>query len=373
MPDAITLFPTPLPSRNVPSTWSALFETNFLDCLNPFITELNTFASSLNTFSTYSTSATSLAIGTGTKSLTVDTGKSYQPGNPVIIACTTTPTNWMYGTVTSYTSGTGALVVQVDLINGSGNYTAWTVTLCGPAYNSQYIYRDARTSNTILGTADRAKFIDVTSGTFSQTYESASTTLGDGWYCFYRNSGTGIVTHDPDGSEQIDGATTLLQYPGETRLIVCNGTAFYTVLIGGDETNHEVTVHTGNGYGSTNNKIRRYTTALVNTGTAITYADSAENGATFTINTPGVYSLAVQDIDSDANGICGISKNSTELTTAITSIAVSNQLAYAMVAHYSGTVSVVCRLSAGDVIRSHGNGTCDGTNNLVSFSIKKVK
>lgn len=77
-----------------------------------------------------STSVTSLSIGTGSKSLTVDTGKQWVPGMPIKIVVTASPsTNFMTGTVTSYNSGTGALVVDVSAVGGSGTYSAWTLSL----------------------------------------------------------------------------------------------------------------------------------------------------------------------------------------------------------------------------------------------------
>ena len=46
----------------------------------------------------------------------------------------------------------------------------------------------------------------------------------------------------------------------------------------GQSTQNEVRLEVGNGSGSTNTKIRRFTTAVTNTGTAMTYADSATLG-----------------------------------------------------------------------------------------------
>jgi hypothetical protein len=81
-----------------------------------------------------STSTTSLAIGVGSKSLTVQTGKSYAVGMSISISRTSDPSGAaMYGIVTSYDSGTGALVATVDEVRGSGTYTDWTVTISGPA------------------------------------------------------------------------------------------------------------------------------------------------------------------------------------------------------------------------------------------------
>lgn len=88
----------------------------------------------------------------------------------------------------------------------------------------------ARTSNTILAAGDKGKLIDVTSGTFSQTFTAAAT-LGAGWWCWLRNSGTGDVTLDPNASELIDGLTTYVMYTGEARLVTCDGSAFTTVVV----------------------------------------------------------------------------------------------------------------------------------------------
>jgi len=75
------------------------------------------------------TSTTSLTVGTGSKSLTVDTGKGYAVGQAVMIASTAGPTNYLTGQVTSYDSGTGALVVNVTSVAGSGTVAAWTVSV----------------------------------------------------------------------------------------------------------------------------------------------------------------------------------------------------------------------------------------------------
>ena len=92
--------------------------------------------------------------------------------------------------------------------------------------------RSARTSNTILAAADIGKLIDITSGTFTQTFTAAAT-LGSNWFCYLRNSGTGDITLDPNGGEVIDGLASYVMYPGETRLVTCNGTDFFTIVLTG--------------------------------------------------------------------------------------------------------------------------------------------
>lgn len=137
---------------------------------------------------------------------------------------------------------------------------------------------------------------------------------------------------------------------------------------------HEVVVHTGNGYGSTNTAIRRFTTALTNVGTAITYADSATNGASFTINETGLYSLHYTDGTAGAGLTYGISNNSAALTTSISAIPIATRQGIATASGSIGfTVARVVRLTAGDVIRAHTGGEATpSTNNITYFAIRKV-
>ena len=87
-----------------------------------------------------------------------------------------------------------------------------------------------RTSNTILAAADLSTLINITSGTFSQTFTAAAT-LGSGWFCYIKNSGTGDITLDPNSTELIDGLSTYVMYPNECRLVQCTGTAFTSVVL----------------------------------------------------------------------------------------------------------------------------------------------
>ena len=78
------------------------------------------------------TSVTGLTIGTGAKTLTVETNKGFVVGMSVKIAYTTTPTTWMHGDITSYTSATGELIVTVGTTSGSGTQSVWTISLSSP-------------------------------------------------------------------------------------------------------------------------------------------------------------------------------------------------------------------------------------------------
>lgn len=80
---------------------------------------------------TSATSTTSLAVGVGNKSFTIQTGKLYVPGNYVTIASTASPDNLMSGNVTAHNSTTGAMTVNVSNFKGSGTFAAWTIALAG--------------------------------------------------------------------------------------------------------------------------------------------------------------------------------------------------------------------------------------------------
>lgn len=95
---------------------------------------------------------------------------------------------------------------------------------------SSAITRVARTSNTALTVSEAGNLIDITSGTFTQTFVACAT-LASGWFCYIRNSGTGDITLDPDASETIDGLTSFIMYPGEVRLVQCDGTALRSFVI----------------------------------------------------------------------------------------------------------------------------------------------
>ncbi len=92
------------------------------------------------------------------------------------------------------------------------------------------VIRVARTSNTALTSANKSNLIAITSGTFTQTFDACSS-LGNGWFAYIQNSGTGDITLDPDGSETIDGLTSYIMYPGEVRLVQCDGTTLRTIVL----------------------------------------------------------------------------------------------------------------------------------------------
>ena len=116
----------------------------------------------------------------------------------------------------------------------------------------------------------------------------------------------------------------------------------------------EVFLVGGNGFGSSDPIVRRFSTVKVNIGTAITYTDDPAYGASFLINTPGVYSISYTDWRHDTGN--------TFYVTSDTSLPASNPpgsgpgQAYQLCAITTGPYqisgcSATVLLDKGDVIR----------------------
>src|SRR4051812_47738087 len=73
-------------------------------------------------------STTSLAVGTGTKTFVLTEDIVFEVGNTVTAGNPDSAgANTMTGTVTSYTSATKTLVLNITSVAGSGTLAAWTI------------------------------------------------------------------------------------------------------------------------------------------------------------------------------------------------------------------------------------------------------
>lgn len=154
--------------------------------------------------------------------------------------------------------------------------------------------------------------------------------------------------------------------------IVYDGTDYVVLTTANRIPRSEVRVTTTNGYGSTNTKYRRFTTEAINTGSDITYADSATDGASFTINTAGNYAITYVENFNTA-GRYGIVLNDSTGTTNIASTAVGPILCIAVTngVDVEDSISTTVYLAAGDVIRAKTDAYATGTGKSL-FSMVKV-
>ncbi len=96
------------------------------------------------------TSTTTVSIGTGAKTWTIETGKAFVIGMNVKIAEDGDPvSNFMNGVVTQYITGTGQLDITVSEATGSGSFSAWTIsTAAAPAVGATVDFQEFLTSGT---------------------------------------------------------------------------------------------------------------------------------------------------------------------------------------------------------------------------------
>ena len=128
----------------------------------------------------------------------------------------------------STTSATGsATSALTSAINASASATNAATSATQAANSAASV--NLRTLVSISGNytviaSDRNKLVDYT-GTGGHTLSiTAAATLGSGFEFHIKNSGTGNITVDPNGSETIDGTTTLTLTPNQAIVVVCTGT-----------------------------------------------------------------------------------------------------------------------------------------------------
>lgn len=117
------------------------------------------------------------------------------------------------------------------------------------------------------------------------------------------------------------------------------------------------------GYGSTNNKIPYFTNERINTVSNLgTIANDSTDGWSFTASVPCIVVMSYGD-NYNTSGAIGISKNSSELTTSITTITAADRVAYTGVSNtnFPDATSFNGAMAIGDVIRPHKDGQAIGT------------
>lgn len=174
-----------------------------------------------------STGETVLFNNVGTQTFTVVDAD----GNT--ICAPTSGTQWqVYLTDNTTTAG-----VWQSLAYGTGTSSANAASLAGLGMKAISTKLNLTavvssfSSNYTTGANDRAKMMMWTGGAGTLTLPLAGA-VGNDWYIIVRNSGTGALTIDCQGTEEIDGAGFKVLAPTESCWVMTNGTDFYTAGYG---------------------------------------------------------------------------------------------------------------------------------------------
>lgn len=147
------------------------------------------------------------------------------------------------------------------------------------------------------------------------------------------------------------------------------------LAVGLEVPNSEIFVDTGNGRGSTNTAIRRFSNIRSQIGSSITYADSSTSGATFTINESGIYAIHYRDCLTDSSAALAISLNSIALTTGALSLTYAQgrrAVTDTAAANSYDSTHTTLKLQRGDIIRAVIAGGTPSTDDDVYFHIIKL-
>ena len=138
----------------------------------------------------------------------------------------------VYLTNNSTANGTWSILqygATTSLANASA--LAGTGIVAVGALLSQSVPVTGFNSNYTATTADRAKMFNWTGAGGTLTLPQP-TTVGNNWFMYLRNSGSGAILADAPGITLIDGAADLSFQPSESAIIASDGTGFYTIGFG---------------------------------------------------------------------------------------------------------------------------------------------
>jgi len=179
---------------------------------------------------------------------------------------------------------------------------------------------------------------------------------------FIHQTGGNTLNIDGEGAETIDGLTDIDLPKQGDRLKIKGTTSEWAITE--ERISCQLRLNTYAGYGSTDNQIMRFTNSVDNYGNIFienhsTGYNSNAEGLEITINKSGQYSFAFNGSPSASTLDVGLSLNSAQLTTSITSITVTDRLGSIRSISTSNQHSQCAwsgYLEKNDVIRAHTSG-----------------
>ena len=171
---------------------------------------------------------TALFFNVGASSFTVadnggNTIVSLAPGQAWQVLVTDNST--VNGTWRSTQYGAGTSIATAGSLVGAG------IKAIGTTLN-QSMSATGLNTNYSIGDADRSEVFNWVGGAGTLTLPSAAT-VGNDWFVHTRNSGTGGVTISTSvGGQNINGGASIILNPGDSAIVFCDGSNFFTIGLG---------------------------------------------------------------------------------------------------------------------------------------------
>ena len=118
-----------------------------------------------------------------------------------------------------------------SLSNANASALAGTGIIAVGTLLSQSVPITTFNSSYVLGNPDRAIMFNWTGAGGTITLPSAQT-VDNNWFFYLRNSGTGAIVVTPVGTNTIDDDSSLSFQPGESAIVVSDGSSFYSIGFG---------------------------------------------------------------------------------------------------------------------------------------------
>lgn len=149
-----------------------------------------------------------------------------------IISIAAGETKYIYITANSTEAGTwGNIAFGVGSSNAdAGTLAGYGLLASGVTLNQSHPVTTFSTDATATA-AYRAQTYVWTGGAGTLTLDTVSN-LGNNWFVMLRNAGTGALTVAAQGGTLINGSASIILQPSDSCIVVCSGTAFYTVGLG---------------------------------------------------------------------------------------------------------------------------------------------
>ncbi|MFM9829725.1 MAG: hypothetical protein ACKVOB_13450 [Sphingomonas sp.] len=222
------------PSRSDPANFATKADA-FVAALPQFETDMNAAlvaAQGAATATTIGSSATSVAVGTGSKVFTTQAGKNWAVGSWLSTASAANPTTqYMGGIVTAYSGTTLTVNVPSNAFVGSGSFTDWIIALSGQTLTTGPLASVAEiragtdatkalTTNAVMGAsasvslADAATITpDLATGMNFHVTLAGNRTLANPTNQIAGQSGRFRITQDATGSRTLSYGTAW-DFPG---------------------------------------------------------------------------------------------------------------------------------------------------------------